>query len=307
MKKNYLLIAFILLHLYPFVNAQTMNLNPDPYGDPWITGDLPEVTPEVEAIIDQMPVMTLSPGSAAIELPEAVDNSIEIFMRPVFLQLGGSCGQASGVGYTFTYEINYERGFPANDEIYDENWYPPLYTYNFLNEGNSYRGTWWWEGWDIIMENGCPNVPVWGGMNTDHTQWMTGYDNYKFSMSNRILSYYTIDVSDSSGLNTFKHWLYNHNDTTAGPGGLAVFATILDTNTVYGILPPESAEAGKGIIVSVEIGSPFNHAMTFVGYNDSIKYDYNDDERFTNDIDINGDNIIDIRDWEIGALKIVNS
>jgi hypothetical protein len=47
--------------------------------------------------------------------------------------------------------------------------------------------------------------------------------------------------------------------------------------------------------------------MTFVGYNDEIKYDFNGDGLFTNDIDINNDGIFDMRDWEIGALKIANS
>ena len=47
--------------------------------------------------------------------------------------------------------------------------------------------------------------------------------------------------------------------------------------------------------------------MTFVGYNDNIKYDINEDGYFTNDEDTNGDGIIDMLDWEIGALKIANS
>lgn len=47
--------------------------------------------------------------------------------------------------------------------------------------------------------------------------------------------------------------------------------------------------------------------MTFVGYNDSIKYDINGDGLFTNDLDTNGDGYVNMMDWEIGALKIANS
>jgi hypothetical protein len=114
MKKISLIIFIIIInHLCLFVYSQTMNLNPDPNGDPWITGDLPEITPEVLAKIAQMPELTLTPESAAVELPYVVDNSTKIYMRPVFVQYGGSCGQASGIGYAFTYEINYLRGLPV--------------------------------------------------------------------------------------------------------------------------------------------------------------------------------------------------
>ena len=47
--------------------------------------------------------------------------------------------------------------------------------------------------------------------------------------------------------------------------------------------------------------------MTIVGYDDAVKLDFNGDGQFTNDIDINGDFIVDMNDWEIGALIVVNS
>jgi hypothetical protein len=47
--------------------------------------------------------------------------------------------------------------------------------------------------------------------------------------------------------------------------------------------------------------------MTIVGYNDWIRYDYNGDGEFTMDVDLNDDGILDMRDWEFGALKFANS
>ncbi|MFZ4549075.1 MAG: hypothetical protein ACOYN4_16620, partial [Bacteroidales bacterium] len=44
-----------------------------------------------------------------------------------------------------------------------------------------------------------------------------------------------------------------------------------------------------------------------VGYNDSIRYDYNHDGKYTNNLDINLDGIVDVSDWEIGGFKVVNS
>lgn len=292
----------MLLALFTLnVNAQIVNLNPDPDGDPWIAGDLPEITPEIQAKLDAIPEMTLSSISSTIELPTVVDNSQNIFMRPIFLQQDGCCGQASGVGYDFTYEINWARNLPS-DIL--ENQYPTHYTWNFLNKGNG-SASWYYDGWDIIKENGCPNVLTWGGMAGDSKRWMTGYDNYYSGIHNKVESYWNIYVGTPSGLETFKHWINDHNAGTE-IGGLACFAIHMSGN-VYDVLPPESFDAGKKIISDWNYNTGGFHAMTFVGYNDNIKYDINGDGLFTNDRDTNEDGIIDMLDWEIGALKIANS
>jgi parallel beta-helix repeat protein len=281
------------------LNAQIINLNPDPNGDPWIAGDLPEITPEIQAELDAIPEMILTDQSANADLRDVVDNSTEIYWRPIFCQSGGSCGQASGIGYLFTYEINLLRDLPSDIE---ENQYPTHYTWNYINGGTG-AGSWYYTGWDIIKDSGCPNCVTWGGMAGSSIRWMTGYDKYYSAMYNKSLEYWYIQVGTPDGLETFKHWLDDHNQA-ADVGGLACFAAHIG-GAQYDVLPPESAEAGKKILT--EWGSSGYHAMTFVGYNDDIMYDYNGDGLFTNDIDINGDGIVDMRDWEIGALKIANS
>ncbi|NCD00269.1 MAG: hypothetical protein EOL95_11295 [Bacteroidia bacterium] len=52
-------------------------------------------------------------------------------------------------------------------------------------------------------------------------------------------------------------------------------------------------------------GEP-GHALTVVGYNDTISFDFNEDNFITIDEDTNNDSVIDLRDREIGALKIIN-
>lgn len=89
-------------------------------------------------------------------------------------------------------------------------------------------------------------------------------------------------------------------------GGLGCFAIYMSGN-VYDVLPPASTESGKKVIADWNYSTGGYHAMTFVGYNDNIKYDINGDGLFTNHLDTNGDGIVDMRDWEIGALKIANS
>ena len=44
------------------------------------------------------------------------------------------------------------------------------------------------------------------------------------------------------------------------------------------------------------------HALTVIGYDDEIGVDLNNDGEITNDIDINGDDVVDMGDWEMGAL-----
>ena len=174
MKIKIYLLSVLLALFTLSVNAQIINLNPDPDGEPWIAGDLPEITPKIQARLDAIPEMALSSISSTLVLPEVVDNSQNIFMRPIFSQTGDCCGQASGVGYDFTYEINCVRNISSSIL---ENQYPTHYTWNFLNNGNG-SGSWYYEGWDIIMENGCPNDPTWGGMAGNSKRWMTGYENY---------------------------------------------------------------------------------------------------------------------------------
>ncbi|MCF7859834.1 MAG: T9SS type A sorting domain-containing protein [Candidatus Cloacimonetes bacterium] len=301
MKIKIYLLSVLLALFTLSVNAQIINLNPDPDGEPWIAGDLPEITPKIQARLDAIPEMALSSISSTLVLPEVVDNSQNIFMRPIFSQTGDCCGQASGVGYDFTYEINCVRNISSSIL---ENQYPTHYTWNFLNNGNG-SGSWYYEGWDIIMENGCPNDPTWGGMAGNSKRWMTGYENYYSGIYNKVDSYWFIHVGTPDGLETFKHWIYDHNNGS-DKGGLGCFSIYMSGN-IYDVLPPESAEAGKKIIADWNYSTGGYHAMTFVGYNNNIKYDINGDGLFTNDMDTNDDGIINMKDWEIGALKIANS
>ncbi len=131
---------------------------------------------------------------------------------------------------------------------------------------------------------------------------MSGYDAYYQAMQNRISGARSINVSNAEGLNTLKHWLHNHGEGAA-IGGLASFQAGL----YFGgkILPEGTPEAGK--IVYTIFGDEATHGMTIVGYNDSIRFDLNEDGFYTNDIDINNDGRIDAKDWEIGGVKFVNT
>lgn len=282
-------------------NAQLINCNPDPNGEPWWAGGLPEVTSEIQAELDVIPPLEISSKSSATVLPPYVDNSKKIWFRPIFLQKDGCCGQASGVGYTFTYEVNRIRDLNAN---VPQNQYPTHFTWNFLNKQDRWGGSWYYQGWDIIKQMGVPTVEDYGGMykpNLSDTAradiWETGYEKYREALNNKVLTeYHYIDVSSPAGLEELKHWLNDHGSGDDS-GGLANFAAKI-YNTEYGELPDESDEAGKNIVI--RWGNDGLHAMTIVGYNDNIKFDFDGDQNYSNPSN-------NMAKWEIGALKVANS
>ncbi len=290
-----ILLSLLLSLTFPLKAQNLQNVNPDPDGPPWLVGGLRVLS---ESEISKIPVIELSQDDLQrypTTLPDVLDNTNQPFFRPVFNQADGSCAQSSGVAYNFTYEINRERNTSA---ISLQNRFPSHYTYNFLNQGDGNNGSWYVDGWDIIQANGCPNLPTYGNSldALGNQGWMSGYDKYESAMHNRVKEYFAIDVSTPNGLLTLKHWLYDHLEN-ATTGGLVNFAAGI-ANTGYNI-------TYSNIITSW--GFPSNHAMTFAGWNDNISYDYNGDGQITNNIDINNDGVVDMRDWEKGALIMVNT
>ncbi|MBN1340584.1 MAG: hypothetical protein JXA03_14745 [Bacteroidales bacterium] len=248
-----------------------------------------------------LPVPVQYSGPQAPVLPPAVDNSENLFWRPVFNQVGYECGQASGIGQNFTYQINRLRNLPSN---VPENQYPTHFCWNFGNGGDGYYGVSYFHSFEIIRTLGTPNVVEYGGSMSSGgpKRWMSGYDEYYSGMHNRIYEAYQIDVSNEEGVMILKHWIHDHLEGSA-TGGVASFYAACPWGMPT--LPAGTPEAGK--YVMLEWGASANHAMCIAGYNDSIRWDYNSDGQYTNHIDINNDGKVDVRDWEIGGLKFSNN
>lgn len=283
-------------------SPQVVNVNPDPAGEPWWAGELRPLTAQDSVFLNNLPKMTTPPTLRYRSLPSSVSNNMEPYFRPIFSQEGGSCGQASGMGYCFTYEIDCDRQVAANNLITQ---YPTHYTWNFLNGGYG-GGSWYFDGWMIAQSNGCPNVLDWGGHYAfgGPSRWMSGYSDYYNGMANKVLDIYAIHVGTEQGLEDLKNWLFDHTGEQE-PGGLACFAAGVSGTFTMANLPAGTPEAGKKVVVWWD--SQVNHAMTIVGYNDSIRYDFNGDGQYTNNLDINNDGLVNMKDWEIGGLKFANS
>ncbi len=247
----------------------------------------------------QLPELSIEETDSPTTLPWKVDNSTLPYLRPVFTQTGASCGQASAVAYNFGYEMCLARNESADTSVHQ---YPTHFAYNFENGGDAYFGVSYFHSFEILKKCGTMNVSDYGGLADDGKRWISGYNVYRNAMSNRIEDVYTIKTNTYKGILTLKNWIYNHLGNSI-IGGVASFYAGSPYNSQP--IAAGTPEAGKHIMVNFPI--PAAHAMCIVGYNDSVRFDFNHDGQYTNHIDLTGDGIVDVRDWEIGAFKFVNS
>lgn len=250
-------------------------------------------------MLSQLPEFKPEEGTFRRLIPFVVDNSTKAWFRPLVAQVGLECGQASSIGILFTYELDYKRQLPAN---VPENQYTTHFAYNFIN-GGSNTGISFYESFEILKKAGNPTIADYGGMAPGGaSMWMTGYDKYYNTMHNRVNEIYSIKGNTAEGIQTLKNWIFDHSDGSSD-GGLGCFYAEYSNPPV--VFPSGVPEAGKHVITAW--GNSANHAMTICGYNDSLRWDYNQDGQYTNNIDLNGDGLIDPRDWEIGGFKMANT
>ncbi len=262
------------------------------------TGNL---TPEDARLMNSFEDAVLKDEYRLLRLPDSVDNSQYPWFRPIFSQeVYPNCMQSTSIAYNFTYEINRLRDLPADTSI---NQYTTHFAWNFFNGGNGWYGVNYLFTMDVLKHHGNPTVEEYGGMYAGGGERrMSGYDEWYSAMNNRITGARKIYVGDEYGLLVLKHWLYHHLDSSES-GGLASFIAC----SPYSLqrLPDGTPNAGKFAVT--EFCPEDSHGMTIVGYNDSVRFDYNGDGLYTNDLDINDDGEVNMKDWEIGALKFANS
>jgi hypothetical protein len=261
----------------------------------------PVATAYDSALASRIPVVSLPEGYRNKALPSVVDNSTLPYFPGIYSQYAFfSCQQYAGVTYTYAYEVNRVRNVAANVA---ENRYPAHYSWNFMNYGGQYIGVNFLHTFHALMQQGQMRRWEYG---PDTAQgwigWISGYEKYEKAFPNRIKSLRAINVTSEEGILTLKHYLYDHLDGSP-TGGVACF-TAAGPSNLY-VLPSGTPEEGKHVVI--DWPSWATHGMTIIGYNDSVRYDVNDDGQFTNNIDINGDSVVDVRDWEIGAFKLANS
>ena len=251
---------------------------------------------------DNPPVISkllLNDNQRISPIPLAVNNSYTNFFPWAFYQTALECGQSTSITQIFNYEICFQRGWTDINYNFDHK-FPAYFVWNFCNDGVN-QGVLFLESWKVVRDAGTCNMTDWGGYpnGSQYKRWINGYDKYYRSMQNRISEVCAIPTDSEEGILTLKHWLYNHIEGKA-VGGLANF------NATYkfpdAVIPDGLPGAGKSIIT--KFSSDPNHAYIILGYNDTIGWDFNQDNQITNDLDLNGDGQITVQDWEKGCFII---
>ncbi len=234
-------------------------------------------------------------------LPSSVDLTSSIYFPPIYQQTHWVCNQVSASYYMMTYETNLAKGISSQNP---NNVFSVYFPWNFNNGGSGWYGGHYiltmemMKKFGVLLLHRSPADVV-----RDSSMWASGYDLYYEAMHNRIKDYYLIKTNTEAGIITLKSWIYNHSGSS-DMGGLATFmANIAQNGDAH--FPQGTPHAGEYVIT--KCGNDALHARTLVGYDDNICFDYNGDGQFTNNIDINGDGIVDIRDWEKGAFKFAES
>ena len=233
-------------------------------------------------------------------LPYAVNNSEKKYFPEVFMQNGMSCNQASSIGYVLNYELNRLRNLSSAEQA---NMCSPGFVYNFLNNCSYGIGVSYFDSWEVVKTAGCASFTDYPYYFEGKSTWMSGYDKYYRAMQNRITMNYSLPVGTPEGLRILKYYLYDHFEGSpdGGVGSIQIASGTMDTEQW------KDPETGENWSVIYTFGNEVGHALTIAGYNDSVRVDLNNDGQFTNDIDITDDGVVDMCDWEIGALLSVNS
>lgn len=233
-------------------------------------------------------------------LPNSFDLSGSPYWPNLFKQKDWVCNQVAASYYMFSYEYNSKNKINSKNPF---NCYSIYFPFNFGNGGFGWYGEHYISTMEILKKFG---MPKYGECIYDTlinvSKWMNSYDSYYSAMHNKIDDYFGIRVNSADGITALKAWVYNHGGGEYG--GTATFmANIADNGSTH--LPKGSAHQGDYAMVIC--GDNALHARTIVGFDDNICFDYNGDGKFTNNIDINGDGIVDVHDWEKGGFKLAEA
>ncbi len=280
---------FFLLHYSGFSQIQIKSTQLEP------------LSQKDQELLLSYPSLELPESYKNKAIPYMVDHSQSEHFRDMFVQSGMSCGQASSTGICFTYEMNAARDLTADNNA---NLYPTHFVFNWDNGDWGGNGVSYYHTLEVLRTVGTPNQEEYGGTIDfgGNYRWCTGYDLYYNAMKNRIRHAYKIEVGDAIGMQTLKNWMIDHLNGDE-EGGCAIFYSTVPYPD--GTLPTDTEEAGKKVITNLSAST--SHSMAILGFNDSIRYDYNGDGLYTNDIDITGDGQVTMADWEIGGIKMCNT
>lgn len=234
-------------------------------------------------------------------LQNSVDLTGSEHWPPIYQQTHWVCNQTAASYYMLSYETNLIKDLSSQ---VPENCFSVYFPWNFGNGGSGWFGDNYVITMEMIKNFGVPKLSDCSiDISKDSSKWISGYDFYYNAMHNRIKDYYGIKVNTQAGILTLKSWIYNHGGGENFGGTATFLANIAEGGATFF----ESGTAEAGAYVITKCGNDALHARTIVGFNDDVCYDYNGDGEYTNNLDINDDGVVDVRDWEKGGFKLAES
>ena len=213
----------------------------------------------------QVPVVRKAPVSVIPDLPVSVDNSKSIYFPPLIDQKGGSCAQASAIGYMYTYEMN--RLLDRDASASAANRFSYQYTYNFVNDGHD-NGSFGWDGLSLATANGVITEEDWPVSGATSFKWATGYDKYLTAIHYRARSFEWIPLESWDDLPSVKQFLYDRG-VRGSAGGVVVFSTYAGD---WKMEDYDGASATGYKCIQTSLGTDGAHALTIVGYDDLVEF-----------------------------------
>lgn len=201
----------------------------------------------------------------AAALPSFVDNSKLVYFPPLVDQKGGSCAQASGIGYMFTYEIN--RLLNRNASASTANQFAYLFTWNFVNDGGD-NGGFVDEGLMIARNFGVMTEADYGYASVYQFKWASGYEKYHNAARYRVKKITKYDATTEEELQKIKQYLYYHGNGSK-TGGVLTFSTRSSNWTINDHYNGPSLTGYKSILT--KLATTGAHALTIAGYDDTVE------------------------------------
>jgi len=194
------------------------------------------------------------------ELPQYVDNSTNKFFPPLIDQAGGSCAQASSIGYVFTYEMN--RYLDRDASASPANRFSYQFIWNLVNDGVD-QGGFAEDGLFVAMRSGAMTEEDFYTVSTSAFTWPSGFEKYRNALRYRVSRFVTFPRD----VDTYKRYLAGSDGK---PGGILSFSG----NCVgWDMIKDYSGPSGTGYKALVT-KTPYDgaHAMSIVGYDDLVSY-----------------------------------
>lgn len=250
---------------------------------------LREIAPLLLAACLLLPALTGCQGPKGSGAPGPAPARVDLTTRPWFppaaAQQGNSCSQLAGIYYLLATAESRERGGPRVA-------LSPYAAYATLAEsmtGNTHVV----DGWLLAKETGAPlyaDAPR-GSRGLPH-----GFDKYVRALSHRPAGWRFLPLRTEADLEAVKRALAN---------GEPVACDFQMKGAKLGRAAAGGARAGETIVTEWGTTGP-GHAMIYAGYDDEVGFDFNNDGRLTNDIDIDGDGRVTLADREKGAFLLIN-